>query len=221
MIRTLIADDATLIRAGIRLILEHADDIEVVAEAPDGPAAVRACREHEIDVALLDVHMPGGDGLTAIGGIARESPRTNIAMLTAYDDDGNVAEALRAGAVGFLLKDSAPTELIHAVRVAATGESILAPQITRRLIERHLISGSGSGGAEAAARSRVERLTDTERDVLRLVSAGLSNAEIAERLYIAAGTVKAHISRILTKLDCANRVQAAILAHDAGLLASG
>ncbi|MEV5831850.1 response regulator transcription factor [Spirillospora sp. NPDC052242] len=218
MIRTLIADDATLMRAGIRLILGHADDIEVVAEAEDGPAAVRACREQEIDVALLDVHMPGGDGLTAIAGIARESPRTNIAMLTAYDDDGNVAEALRAGAVGFLLKDTAPNELIRAVRVAATGESILAPQITRRLIERHLVSDSGP--AEAAARSRIERLTDTERDVLRLVSAGLSNAEIAERLYMAAGTVKAHISRILTKLDCANRVQAAILAHDAGLPAS-
>ncbi|GAA1828443.1 response regulator transcription factor [Actinomadura chokoriensis] len=217
MIRTLIADDATLMRAGVRLILEHADDVEVVAEAADGPAAVRACREHEVDVALLDVHMPGGDGLAAIAGITRESPRTSIVMLTAYDDDRNIAEALRGGAVGFLLKDTAPTELIRAVRVAAAGESILAPQITRRLIERHIVSGS----SEAAGRSRIDQLTDTERDVLRLVSAGLSNAEIAERLYIAVGTVKAHISRILTKLDCANRVQAAILAHDAGLLASG
>ncbi|MFC5752844.1 response regulator [Actinomadura rugatobispora] len=216
MIRTLIADDEALMRAGIRLILDHADDIEVVAEAPDGPAAVRACREHEIDVALLDVNMPGGDGLTAVAGIVRDSPRTNVAMLTAFGDDRNVARALRAGAVGFLLKDTAPTELIRSVRVAATGESILAPQITRRLIERHLLAGSD--GAETARR-RIERLTGTERDVLRLVSAGLSNAEIAGRLHMGAGTAKAHISRILTKLDCANRVQAAILAHDAGLSA--
>ncbi|MCO5973285.1 response regulator [Actinoallomurus soli] len=214
MIRTLIADDETLMRAGIRLILDTADDIEVVAEAPDGPSAVRACREHEIDVALLDVHMPGGDGLAAVPVIARESPRTNIAMLTAFGDDHNVAQALRAGAVGFLLKDTGPTELIRAVRVAATGESILAPQITRRLIERHLLSDSQD--AEPAKR-RIEQLTDTERDVLRLVTAGLSNAEIAQRLHMGTGTAKAHISRILTKVGCTNRVQAAILAHDAGL----
>jgi DNA-binding NarL/FixJ family response regulator len=215
VIRTLIADDEKLMRAGIRLILDNADDIEVVAEVPDGRSAVRACREHEVDVALLDVHMPDGDGLAAIADIVRESPRTNVAMLTAFGNDDNVAQALRAGAIGFLLKDTGPTELIRAVRVAATGESILAPQITRRLIERHLLSGAD--GAEVAKR-RIGRLTDTERDVLRLVSTGLSNAEIAQRLYIGAGTAKAHISRILTKLDCANRVQAAILAHDAGLL---
>ncbi|MEV0084376.1 response regulator transcription factor [Saccharopolyspora sp. NPDC050642] len=214
MIRTLIADDETLMRAGIRLILANAEDVEVVAEVADGRAAVRACREHEVDVALLDVQMPGGDGITAVADIARESPRTNVAMLTAFGDDHNVAQALRAGAVGFLLKDTGPTELIRAVRVAATGESILAPQITRRLIERHLLSGDD--GAEAAKR-RIDQLTDTERDVLRLVSAGLSNAEIAQRLHMGTGTAKAHISRILTKLDCANRVQAAILAHDAGL----
>ncbi|GAA0329052.1 response regulator transcription factor [Actinoallomurus spadix] len=214
VIRTLIADDETLMRAGIRLILDNADDIEVVAEVADGPSAVQACREHEIDVALLDVHMPGGDGLAAIPGIARESPKTNIAMLTAFGDDHNVAQALRAGAVGFLLKDTGPTELIRAVRVAATGESILAPQITRRLIERHLLSDSKD--AEPAKR-RIEQLTDTERDVLRLVTAGLSNAEIAQQLHMSTGTVKAHISRILAKVGCANRVQAAILAHDAGL----
>ncbi|TDD43492.1 response regulator [Saccharopolyspora elongata] len=214
MIRTLIADDETLMRAGIRLILANAEDVEVVAEVADGRAAVRACREHEVDVAMLDVQMPDGDGITAVADIARESPRTNVAMLTAFGDDHSVAQALRAGAVGFLLKDTGPTELIRAVRVAATGESILAPQITRRLIERHLLSGDD--GAEAAKR-RIDQLTDTERDVLRLVSAGLSNAEIAQRLHMGTGTAKAHISRILTKLDCANRVQAAILAHDAGL----
>jgi DNA-binding NarL/FixJ family response regulator len=202
-------------RAGIRLILDNADDVEVVAEVPDGHSAVRACHDHDVDVALLDVHMPGGDGLAAVADIARESPQTKVAMLTAYGNDHNVAQALRAGAIGFLLKDTGPTELIRAVRVAATGESILAPQITRRLIERHLLSGAD--GAEVAKR-RIDQLTDTERDVLRLVSTGLSNAEIAQQLYIGAGTAKAHISRILTKLDCTNRVQAAILAHDAGLL---
>ncbi|GAA4863404.1 response regulator transcription factor [Saccharopolyspora cebuensis] len=216
MIRTLIADDEALMRTGIRLILDNADDLEVVAEAPDGHAAVRACREHEVDVALLDVHMPGGDGISAIAGIARESPRTRVAMLTAFGDDHNLAEALRAGAVGFLLKDTGPVELIHAVRVAATGESILSPQITRRLIERHVLAGDDQAGT---ARRRLDRLTDAERDVLRLVSTGLSNAEIAQRLHISTGTAKAHVSRILTALDCANRVQAAILAHDAGLRA--
>ncbi|MFB4317704.1 response regulator [Actinomadura sp. 21ATH] len=214
MIRTLIADDERLMRAGVRLILDHADDIEVVAEVPDGPAAVRACRERTVDVALLDVHMPGGDGLAAVAEIVRASPRTSVAMLTSFGDDRNVAEALRAGAVGFLLKDTGPADLIQAVRIAATGESILAPRITRRLIERHLLSGAG---AEAAR--RIERLTATEREVLAQVAAGSSNAEIAERLYMSTGTAKAHISRILTKLDCANRVQAAILAHDAGLTA--
>lgn len=200
MIRTLIADDEALMRTGIRLILDNADDLEVVAEAPDGHAAVRACREHEVDVALLDVHMPGGDGISAIAGIARESPRTRVAMLTAFGDDHNLAEALRAGAVGFLLKDTGPVELIHAVRVAATGESILSPQITRRLIERHVLSGDDQADT---ARRRLDRLTDAERDVLRLVSTGLSNAEIAQRLHISTGTAKAHVSRILTALDCA------------------
>ena len=159
--------------------------------------------------------MPGGDGLAAVADIARESPQTNVVMLTAFGNDHNLAQALRAGAVGFLLKDTGPIELIRAVRVAATGEAILAPQITRRLVERHLLSGAD--GAEVAKR-RIDQLTDTERDVLRLVATGLSNAEIAQRLHMGAGTAKAHISRILTKLDCANRVQAAILAHDAGLL---
>ncbi|MEO3828794.1 response regulator transcription factor [Actinomadura sp. B10D3] len=216
MIRTLIAEDEALMRAGMRLILDHADDIEVSAEVSDGPAAVQACREQRIDVALLDVNMPGGDGLAAIPGIVRDSPGTNIVMVTAFSDDHNVAQALRAGAVGFLLKDTGPTELIRAVRVAATGESVLAPQITRRLIERHLLTDDGA----ATARRRIEQLTDTERDVLRLVTAGLSNAEIGRRLHMATGTAKAHISRILTKLDCTNRTQAAILAHDAGLPAT-
>lgn len=215
MIRVLIADDENLMRAGIRLILANASGVEVVAEVADGRAAVRACREHVVDVALLDIQMPGGDGLGAVEDIARESPNTNVIMLTAFGEDGHVARALRAGAKGFLLKDTGPSELIRAVRLAAEGESILAPQITRRLIERHLRSGTDR---TSAARRKTDQLSDGERDVLRLVGFGLSNAEIARDLYISAGTVKAHLSRVLTKLDCANRVQAAILAHDAGLL---
>lgn len=215
MLRVLIADDETLMRAGIRLILANDPGIEVVAEVPDGRAAVRACREHAVDVALLDIQMPGGDGLSAVADIIRKSPQTNIVMLTAFGEDANVAQALRAGAVGFLLKDTAPTDLIRAVRLASSGEAILAPQITRRLIDRHLRSNEDR---TAVARRRTDQLTEAEREVLRLVGLGLSNAEIAQHRFISPGTAKAHLSRILTKLDCANRVQAAILAHDAGLL---
>jgi DNA-binding NarL/FixJ family response regulator len=216
VIRVLLADDETLMRAGLRLILENADDIEVAAEASDGPGAVDACRRHPVDVALLDIQMPGGSGLDAAATIARQSPRTNVVMLTAFGEEERVAQAMRAGAVGFLLKDTGPRDLIQAVRTASAGESVLAPQITRRLIERHLLSGSD---AADRARHRLRHLTPAELDVLRLVGDGLSNAEIAARLHISAGTAKAHISRILTKSGCANRVQAAILAHDAGLLA--
>ncbi|MCX2731993.1 response regulator transcription factor [Saccharopolyspora sp. NFXS83] len=216
MIRVLIADDEALMRTGIRLILDNAEDVEVVAEAADGPAALHACRNQEIDVALLDVQMPGGDGITAVAGIAREAPRTRSIVLTAFGDDRNVARALRAGAGGFLLKDTGPAELIRAVRQVSGGEPILAPQITRSLIERHLLSPD----AAEPARRRLAALTEAEVDVLRQVGAGSSNAEIAQHLHMAVGTVKAHLSRMLAKLDCTNRVQAAILAHDAGLLDS-
>ncbi|MEU6870567.1 response regulator transcription factor [Streptomyces sp. NPDC046751] len=214
MIRALVADDEALMRTGIRLILENADDIEVVAEAADGREAAAACRAQDIDVALLDIKMPGGDGIAAAEVIARLSPRTFVVMLTAFGEEASVTRALRAGADGFLLKDTGPAELIHAVRLAARGEPVLAPRITRRLLERHVTSGRDT---EAALR-RTEELTPAERDVLRLLGTGLSNAEIADRLYLSAGTVKAHISRILTRTGCANRVQAAVLAHDAGLL---
>ncbi|MEU6128064.1 response regulator transcription factor [Saccharopolyspora sp. NPDC047091] len=215
MIRVLIADDETLMRAGIRLILDNADDVEVVAEVSDGPAAVAACRRQQVDVALLDVQMPGGDGITAVAGIARESPRTRSVVLTAFGDDRNVARALRSGASGFLLKDTGPAQLIHAVREVAAGEPILAPQITRGLIEQHLLAPD----AAEPARRRLAELTEAELEVLREVGAGLSNAEIAQRRHMAIGTVKAHLSRLLAKLDCTNRVQAAIIAHEAGLLA--
>ncbi|WP_405525134.1 response regulator transcription factor [Streptomyces canus] len=217
MIRVLVADDEALMRVGIRLILENADDIEVVAEAGDGLEAVAACRTREIDVALLDIQMPGKDGIAAAEDIGRLSPRTCVVMLTAFGEEAGVTRALRAGASGFLLKDTGPTELIRAVQLAAGGEPVLAPRITRQLLERHVRSGRDT---ETALR-RTEELTPAERDVLRLLGTGMSNAEIAEQLYLSPGTVKAHISRILTRTGCANRVQAAVLAHDAGLLAEG
>ncbi|MFD8624583.1 response regulator [Streptomyces hygroscopicus] len=214
MIRVLIADDEALMRAGIRLILENAEDIEVVAEAGDGREAVAACRAREIDVALLDIQMPAVDGIAAAEDIARLSPRTYVVMLTAFGEEALVTRALRTGASGFILKDTGPADLIRAVRLAAKGEPVLAPRITRQLLERHVRSGRNT---EAALR-RTEELTPAERDVLRLLGTGLSNAEIADQLYLSVGTVKAHISRILTRTGCANRVQAAVLAHGAGLL---
>lgn len=214
MIRVLIADDEALMRVGIRLILENAEDIEVVAEAGDGLEAAAACRSQDVDVALLDIQMPTRDGIAAAEDIARVSPRTYVVMLTAFGEEASVTRALRAGASGYLLKDTGPAELIRAVQLAAKGEPVLAPRITRQLLDRHVQSGRDT---EAALR-RTEELTPAEREVLRLLGTGLSNAEIADQLYLSAGTVKAHISRILTRTGCANRVQAAVLAHDAGLL---
>ncbi|WP_406137001.1 response regulator [Streptomyces sp. NBC_01089] len=214
MIRVLVADDEALMRVGIRLILENAEDIEVVAEAGDGYAAAAACRTQDIDVALLDIQMPERDGVAAAEDIARISPRTCVVMLTAFGEEASVTRALRAGASGFLLKDTGPADLIRAVQRAAGGEPVLAPRITRQLLDRQLESGRNT---EAALR-RTAELTPAEQDVLRLLGTGLSNAEIAGQLYLSAGTVKAHISRILTRTGCANRVQAAVLAHDAGLL---
>jgi DNA-binding NarL/FixJ family response regulator len=213
VIRVLIADDETLMRAGIRLILENDPEITVVAEASDGRQAVELTLQHTVDVALLDIRMPGGDGLKAAEQIAS---RVTVVMLTTFGEDSYVAQAMRVGATGFLLKDTPPQELINAVRKAARGEPILAPQITKRLIERHL--AAPDDGSEA--RRKIDTLTDTERSVLKLVGEGLSNTEIGEQLYLATGTVKAHISRILPKLECANRVQAAIVAHEAGLTRS-
>ncbi|MDT0438912.1 MULTISPECIES: response regulator transcription factor [Streptomyces] len=214
MIRVLIADDEALMRVGIRLILENAGDIEVVAEAGDGREAAAACRAQPVDVALLDLQMPVSDGVTAAEDIGRLSPRTCVVMLTAFGEEASVARALRAGASGYLLKDTGPQDLIDAVRRAARGEPVLAPRITRGLLDRHTRTELRA----EAARRRTAELTPAERDVLRLLATGLSNGEIADRLRLSAGTVKAHISRVLTRTGCANRVQAAVLAHDAGLL---
>lgn len=213
MIRVLIADDEALMRTGIRLVLEHDDEIRIVAEARNAREAVEACREHTVDVALLDIRMPG-DGITAVAEIARQAPRTRAVMLTAFGEEPTVTSALRSGAHGYLLKDTGPRELIDAVRRAAGGDPVLAPQVTRQLVDFRTRMGHTSD----AAANRIAPLTPAERDILRLLGTGLSNAEIAARLHLSSGTVKAHISSILTRTDCTNRVQAAVLAQEAGLL---
>ncbi|GAA0929905.1 response regulator transcription factor [Nonomuraea longicatena] len=212
-IRVLLADDEALLRTGVRLILEHADDVRVVAEAADGAEAVAQALAHTVDVALLDIRMPVMDGLAAVAELARAAPGVKTLVLTTFGEEDNLAEALRAGAAGFLLKDTGPQELIHAVRTVAGGHAILAPQLTRCLIDRYV----GQSGRDAGR--LVEGLSKKEREVLLLLGAGRSNAEIAKDLYMGEGTVKTHVSRILAKLGCGNRVQAAIIAHDAGILA--
>lgn len=215
MIRVLLADDEPLLRAGARLLLNQAGDIDVVAEASDGAEAIDAVRRITVDVALMDIRMPRMDGLAAVEEIARE---VRVIMLTTFGDEAYVARALRAGAAGFLLKDTDPVQLIQAVRSAADGEAVLSPRIAKQVIDRFRDADAADADRAARARRRIEALTARELDVLVRVGRGLGNAEIAEDLRLSNGTVKIHVSRILAKLACANRVQAAILAHDAGIL---
>ncbi|MFD5245695.1 response regulator [Amycolatopsis sp. NPDC058340] len=215
MIRVLLADDEPLLRAGARLLLDQAGDIEVVAEASDGAEAIDVVRRMPVDVALMDIRMPGTDGLAAVEEIARD---VRVIMLTTFGDEDYVARALRAGAAGFLLKDTDPAQLIQAVRSAADGEAVLSPRIAKQVIDRFRDTDAADADNAARARRRIEALTARELDVLVRVGRGLGNAEIAGELRLSNGTVKIHVSRILAKLGCANRVQAAILAHDAGIL---
>lgn len=214
MIKVLLVDDEALVRAGIALILGNADDIEIVAEAADGAEAVELARRHHPGVALVDIRMPKLDGIATAREIRRLAPRTQVVMLTTFGEDAYVARALRAGAAGFLLKDTPPDDLIQAVRTAARGESILSPTITRRLIEHYI---EPEDDRVIQARRRLAVLTEKELDVLAQVGNGLSNAQIAKTMHISEGTAKTHVSRILSKLQCSNRVQAAIIAHDAGV----
>ena len=214
MIRVLVVDDEALVRSGLRMILEAAPDIVVVAEARDGDEALAAVRTHRPEVVLMDVRMPGTDGLTATARIGRDQDAPKVIMLTTFDLDEYVHAALRAGAVGFLLKDTPPRDLAAAVRTVAAGHAMLAPSVTRRLISAFTVKGPSSVDQ---ARRRLEVLTEREQDVVQAVARGLSNAEIAGALGMAETTVKAHVSRALAKLGLTNRVQAAILVHDAGL----
>ncbi|WP_411070802.1 response regulator [Streptomyces sp. cmx-4-25] len=214
-IRVVIADDEPLIRAGIRMILNSDPEIQVVGEAADGRAAVEAARAHAADVVLLDIQMPVLDGLSALPELRRAAPAARVVVLTTFGERENVLRALEYGGAGFLLKDTAPAELIGAVRAAAAGDAYLSPAATRHVVER-LAKGREAARAEEA-RGRVAALSEKERDVLALLGEGLSNADAGRRLHMSEGTVKTYVSRILAKLDCENRVQAALLARDAGL----
>ena len=212
MIRVLLADDQALVRSGFRMILEERDDIEVVAEAENGREAVEAARRTSPDVVLMDVRMPELDGIEATARILSERPETRVVILTTFDLDEYVARALRAGASGFLLKDVRPPQLVDAIRVVAGGDALLAPTVTRRLLDRFAQS------LDATPPPALDLLTEREREILKLVAEGLSNAEIADRLVVGESTVKTHVSAVLRKLGLRDRVQAVIAAYDAGLV---
>ncbi|NNG34358.1 response regulator [Nakamurella aerolata] len=214
MTRVLIVDDESLVRAGLRMILGAADDIDVVGEATDGAEVPTAVAAHRPDVVLMDIRMPGVDGLAATEKLtAVDGPK--VVVLTTFDMDDYVYRALQAGASGFLLKDTPPQELINAVRVVAAGEAMLAPAVTKRLLT-HFADGRRDAKRKAAL-DRLTGLTERESEVLAAVGQGLSNADIGKQLYMSEATVKAHVSRLLDKLHATNRVQIAIAAHEAGL----
>jgi DNA-binding NarL/FixJ family response regulator len=212
VIRVLVADDQQLLRAGFRVILEAEPDISVVGEAADGVEAVERVGSTRPDVVLMDVRMPRLDGLAATEQLMSRPNPPRVVVLTTFDQNEYVVRALKAGAYGFLLKDAPPSRLIAAIRAAASGEALIEPSITRRLIERFAV-------AEPTTPPTVlDVLTDRERDVLRLVARGMSNAEIAAEMIIAETTVKTHVARILTKLGLRDRVQAVVLAYDCGFV---
>lgn len=213
MIKVMIVDDEQLVRMGLRMILDASDDIEVVGEAGDGAQAVDAVRGLAPDVVLLDIRMPGVDGLTAAGQLADLPDPPKVIMLTTFDLDEYVHQALRAGAVGFMLKDAPPRDLIGAVQTVHRGDAMLAPSVTKRLLGRFASPASVSTDA---AQQRLQTLSERERAVLLAVAQGMSNADAGRELGMQEATVKAHVSRILSKVGVANRVQAAMLAHDAG-----
>lgn len=216
MIRVLIADDQAVVRAGLRMILESHDGIEVVGEAVDGQDALRRMSALDPDVVLMDIRMPLLDGIEATRRLTDGGARVRVLILTTYGLDEHVYEALKAGAAGFILKTDSPQQLIEAVQVVAAGEALLAPEITRRLIARFV-----SGGRPNAPPSDLETLTVREREVLAQVARGSSNAEIAGALHISAGTAKTHVARILSKLGLRDRVQAVVFAYECGLVQPG
>jgi DNA-binding NarL/FixJ family response regulator len=216
-LRVLLCDDQALVRSGFRLILEN-QGIDVVGEAEDGQEAVALARKLDPDVILMDVRMPNVDGVEATRRVVGGGSRARILILTTFDLDEYVYEAIRAGASGFLLKDVHPPQLVDAIRVVAAGEALLAPTVTRRLLDRFAATMPES---EATTPAELESLTERELEVLRLLAGGLSNAELAQRLFLSETTVKSHISSILRKLDVRDRVQAVVLAYEAGLVRPG
>ncbi|MEU7869001.1 response regulator transcription factor [Dactylosporangium sp. NPDC049140] len=213
-IRVLIADDQALVRSGFRMIIEARDDLEVVGEAGDGAEAVRLAAETAPDVVLMDVRMPGTDGVTATQRLTAAGPAPRVIILTTYDLDETLYAALRAGASGFLLKDVRPAELVEAIRVVARGEALLAPTATRRLLDRFVATDTTPPAPVGA----LAQLTEREREVLGRLARGAANAEIAAQLVVTEATVKTHVSAILRKLGVRDRVQAVVLAYDLGLV---
>ena len=211
----LVADDQPLVRSGFRMVLEERSDLELVGEAADGLEAIELARTLDPDVILMDIRMPNLDGVEATRRLVDANTRAHILVLTTFDVDEYVYAAVRAGASGFLLKDVEPAELVDAIRVVAAGNSLFGPTATKRLIERF------ARAYQATSSRSLDRLTDREREILQLIAGGLSNAEIARRLYLSETTVKTHVSSTLRKLGVRDRVQAVIAAYDAGLVEPG
>ena len=218
MIRILIADDHALMRNGLRGILDAEEDMEVVGEAEDGAQAVEEAVKLHPDVVIMDIRMPRLDGIEATKRLAAQGAHApHVLVLTTFDLDEYVYEALRAGAGGFMLKDAPPSQLAEAVRTVAAGQSLLAPAVTKRLIERYV----SRPPSDSVRRERFAELTDRELEVLQLLTRGLSNVEIGERLFLSEATVKTHVTRVLTKLRVRDRVQAVVLAYETGLAQPG
>ncbi|GGU77012.1 response regulator [Lentzea flava] len=215
MIRVVVVDDEELVRSGFRLILQAAGDIDVVATAT-GAQAVREVAMHRPDVVLLDIRMPDVDGLTILRELQGLTPPPTVAMLTTFDSDEYISTALRSGAAGFILKDTGPEQLAQMVRTLAAGGVVLSSKVTRTVVDGYLGSA-----ADSRAAAQVEQLSERERAVLVLIAEGLSNSDIGARIHVSVGTVKDHVSAILTKLRVGSRVQAALVAERAGLLADG
>jgi DNA-binding NarL/FixJ family response regulator len=217
VIRVVIADDQELVRAGFRMILGAHEDIAVVGEAGNGREAVEAARLHRPDVVLMDIRMPGVDGIEATRRLMEHADAPRVLMLTTFDLDEYVYDALKAGASGFLLKNAPPDRLVDAIRTVAAGDALLAPSITRRVIEQY-VSRPRTGPEPPP---QLAELTDRELDVMRHIARGLSNAEIAAELILSEATIKTHVNRVLTKLGLRDRTQAAVLAYELGLVAPG
>jgi DNA-binding NarL/FixJ family response regulator len=214
-ISVLVADDQPLVRSGFRMVLEGRPDLELVGEAADGDEALRLSRELDPDVILMDVRMPNLDGVEATRRLVESGARARVLVLTTFDLDEYVYAAIRAGASGFLLKDVEPTELVDAIRVVAAGNSLFGPEATQRLLERFAESPASTRAVE------LDQLTDREREILSLMANGLSNAKLAQRLYLTEATIKSHVSSILRKLGVRDRVQAVITAYESGLVRPG
>jgi len=223
MIRVLLADDQALIRAGFRVLVDAAEDLQVVGEATDGRQAVDLARRERADVVLMDIRMPGVDGLEATRRISADEDLAGVKViiLTTFESDEYVYQALRAGASGFLVKDTEPADLIQAVRVVARGDALLSPSVTRRLITDIASRPERRLGSDQASGKILAGLTDREREVMALVAEGLSNDEIAARLFLSPLTAKTHVSRIMTKLNARDRAQLVVLAYESGLVTPG